>query len=184
LAGSGFEIIAFGRHRDLAGMVAGAPPDAIISKPEVVAQFGDYSVVMKGLYKSSTEEQYVLLSIDKKVKTDEMTPSLTVGVLDYFGKKETDAFVHKFLTGKPRTNRVAKLEDLLPLLSFNMAAAVMVSRREVEYFTSTSNLKFETVLVGGAQTGTTVLACKKGAPEEAIKNWSKAWTNPPMSCWG
>ena len=165
----GVDITVFGRINDFDAKMKEAPPDAILSKPVVIAMQGNYAVQLQGVRGGGTDESYVFLSVDKGVDPAGLA-SATVGVLDILSRKEMTAFVEGFIKPTPQLKRVTKMEDLLPLLTFNMASAILISENAVNYFKSVSQLSFVVTPASGMKTGIIALAVKKdGQANNTIK---------------
>jgi len=164
---SGVEIMVFGRYIDFQTRVEADRPDAVLTLPAVVDQNKDYAVQLTGHRVGRAEESYVLLSVEKKLERASL-PNAEIGVIDILGRDGMNRFVQNLLGLTPKLKRVNKIEDLLPLLTFNMAGAALIPERYVEYFAKTSKLKFETTEIAGAKAGIVVLAVRPGANAGAI----------------
>ncbi|MBD3315919.1 MAG: hypothetical protein GF344_09045 [Chitinivibrionales bacterium] len=161
-------VTAFARYNDFAMMLRATPPDFIIAKPDLVAQLPDFSVVANGLNNGKKTEKYVIMGVDAQVKKSDITPETVLGLVDFLGRRKTISFARDLLGIETRISRVAKLEDLLPLLTFKQAKAVILAEREVQYFKQISNLKFVVSSIPDADVGIVVLAQKKGADGDAV----------------
>ncbi len=155
------KITVFGRFRDFVEKTKETPPSAILSKTSVVKHINGYSVCLHGVRKGSTEEPYVLLSVDKKIDSINLV-GITLGVIDILGSKGTKQFVAQYFATKPRLKRVTKIEDLLPLLTFDIADAVLIPENYIRYFKQISNLNFVINPVQEMTAGIVVLAVKDG----------------------
>jgi hypothetical protein len=136
------EVMVFGRYNDFVAKIALDSPEAIITKTMVLAQMPGYSIKAAGSFKGSDAEPYVILSVNEKLDPSAATAETTIGIIDFLGRKEMAVFIAQFFSTAPKLKRVTKIEDLLPLLTFNMAQGVLISEREVSYFKETSNLNF------------------------------------------
>ena len=163
----GIDITVFGRVGDFTSRVQGGPPDAILSKPIVIQQFPDYAIQLQGARGDKTEEPYVFLSVDKGIDPAGLA-DVTVGMIDILGRKEMTDFVGGFLSPTPKLKRVTKMEDLLPLLTFNMCGAILIGENSVGYFKSISQLNFVITPSGGMKNGMIAIAVKKGSNAEKI----------------
>lgn len=166
LACSGLEVTVFGRFTDFKTKVKLDNPDAIITKPDVLKQFSGYKINLQGQKKGRQDEKYVLLSIGKKVDFSE-TGSVTIGAIDFLGRKEMENLLASLLISKPKVKRVTKVEDLLPLLSFNMVNAIFISENQENYFKTKSQLNFIITPLQNANIGIISLALKTGKEEGA-----------------
>ncbi|MBF0431518.1 MAG: hypothetical protein HQK83_09580 [Fibrobacteria bacterium] len=135
------EITVFGRFEDFADKVKSHPPDAILSKPEILKSFANYFIHRSGSKDGESNEKYVLLSIDKDISVDSLS-SLSIGFINLMGRKNTKLFLSEQLNATPKIKLVTKVEDFLPLQRFGMVDAVLIPETFVAYFTKNSNLKF------------------------------------------
>jgi hypothetical protein len=136
----GMEITVFSRLRDFEDSVRSDKPDAILTKPIIIEKIGGYVVKLKGSRKENTEEPYFLVS-DKTISINQLA-NKSVGILDMIGKKEMDAFVGKYLNPIPELKRVSKIDDLLLLLTFNMAEGILIPEIYIKYYREKSKLNF------------------------------------------
>jgi len=140
----GVQVTVFGLRDDFNAQVKSAPPDAILAKGALTAMYPDYTMALSGVVNGKTTEQYLLLYIKAQLTTDNM-PQRTIGVVDILPKKELETFVETLLLAKVKLKRVKKIEDLLPLLSFGMADAILVPESQAAYFKNVSNLDFKEI---------------------------------------
>lgn len=159
----GTTITVFGRYTDFTAKIEMEPPDAILTKTSLVKQMNDYSVSLNGIRGGKTVETYVLLSVDTPVDLSTITSETVIGTIDFLGRTGMNDFVKKYLPVVPKIKRVTKIEDLLPLLSFNMASAILIEEHCVDYFKKTSNLNFVVTPLSSNDDGIIALAAKKDA---------------------
>ena len=160
---SGISVTVFGRYNDFSEKMATDPPDAVITKPVFIEQHGDYSITLSGIRNGKSEETYVLLSIKDAIAPKAVNAEMVIGVIDVLGKAGMESFVNNLLSARPRLKRVTKVEDLLPLLTFNMAAGILIEDVFVKYFKTTSHLEFGITPISGSKGGIIALGLKKGA---------------------
>jgi hypothetical protein len=169
-------VTVFGRYIDFVEQVKASVPDAILTKPDVIRQFGSYSLRMSGLRHGSSDEPYVLVSEKKKTR-EKQQGNLTIGAVDFLGRHAMDSLVQSIVPMPARTNRVSKIEDLLPLLTFGMADAVLVSSTDADFLARTSNIELQRSEITGRKIGIIGLGIKKeggaDAAVRAIKELSK-----------
>ncbi len=164
----GVEVTVYGRYNDFTAKMEMEPAQMIITKPALINKYDDYEVKIKGTRAGKTEESYVLLSINNRVDIATLTPETVIGTIDIFGRNGMNDFAKQFFTKVPKLKRVIKMEDLLPLLTFNMAAAILVQEPAVQYFESTSNLKFTITKLSETKDGIVALAVKSGGKADKI----------------
>lgn len=157
----GIEITVFGRYKDFRAKVGMNSPDAILTKDPVVRQIRGYLIKMEGIRKGAIDEPYVLVSADKKVDPGNIA-NTPIGVFDILGRKGMKKFVSNYFTGAPRLKRVSKMEDLLQLLTFNMADAVLIPEIYVNYFKEISKLNFSVTRIPKMRIGIIALGVKQG----------------------
>jgi hypothetical protein len=160
----GISIIVFGRYVDFIEKTGVEHPTAILTKQDVIAQLDDYLTAASGTRAGLSEEPYLLVSTRQ---TAQPYGSLTIGVVDFLGRSGMDTLAQRFFAVVPKIKRVTKVEDLLPLLSFGMADAVLVSPAHAEYLAKASNLPFVTKAAGPAQIGIIALAVRKNGGDGA-----------------
>jgi hypothetical protein len=121
----GMSVTVFGRVGDFSRALEEAPPDAALANSPVLAAFGQ-KMEIQGLKNGSAQEDYLVLS-ESEVKPDKLG-ELTIGCLDLMGRKGLPAFVASLLglSREPAIQRVVKTEDLLELLQFKRADAILV----------------------------------------------------------
>ena len=114
----------FGRFRDFEEAVARAQPDAVLALQPLLATLS-VTPTLQGLRGDRDWEPYVLMSEEGAAEGG--PAARVVGVVDLLGRTGTQQLVARLL-GNPSVElrRVTKLEDLLPLLQFSAAQAVLV----------------------------------------------------------
>ena len=154
------EVSVFGRYQDFKAKVESDHPSGILTKPQMLSQLTGYSLKYSGVRKGKSEERYVFLSIDKSVDVSSLNQK-TIGVVDFLGRKGMEDFVKEIIHGSPKITRVTKIEDLIPLLTFNMADAVLVNESTLAFIKKTSNLNFVTTEIPNATAGILMFANSK-----------------------
>ena len=71
-------------------------------------------------------------------------------------------FVGRYFRAPPKLKRVSKMEDLLHLMTLNMAKAVLIPENDVAYFKEMSRLDFVLTPVPEMRVGIIALAVRKG----------------------
>lgn len=158
----GVVVTVFGRYNDFTAKMEIEPAQMIITKPALISQFSGYDIKMKGMRAGKAEETYVLLSINSGVDLAALTAETMIGTIDILGRNGMNDFAKQFFTTLPKLKRVTKVEDLLPLLTFNMAAAILIQEPAIQYFKSTSNLNFVITKLPESKDGIVALAVKSG----------------------
>jgi hypothetical protein len=149
-------VVVFGRFRDFESELTAHRPDAVMAlEPLLVAQH--IPAVLRGLSEGRDSEKYVLLSAGTPLQG--ALDGKTIGVVDFLGRNDTQTFMAAALkTPDVRSKLVTKQEDLLSLLQFSAADAVLIPSTAVKAFAERSRLVFHVreipgLLVGRAAVG-------------------------------
>jgi hypothetical protein len=133
-------VTAFGRFRDFDEAVGARRPDAVLALQPLLASY-NVPILLQGRRAGQDWEPYVLLA--REVLEGPVNGKL-IGVVDLLGREGTQDFVSKLLgTADIRLKRVTKMEDLLPLLQFSAADAVLIAAAEVKSLTERSRLALQ-----------------------------------------
>lgn len=165
----GVIVTAFSRYNDFITKIKAEPADGVITKAVLVKeQLNDYEIILNGKRGENIEERYVILSTDKAFSLESVKNETVIGVIDILGRNGMKTFSKQFFPIEPKLQRVSKVEDLLPMLSFNMAAGVLVEDVFVEYFKSTSQMKFTIISLPVLKNSSIVFATNKNKKAENI----------------
>ena len=153
-AAPGVNFTVFGRQKDFVNTLKTKPPDAVIAHRPVIEGIGvQNEPVLQGTLGGKDSQQYVLVSVDQGIDTSNLA-KLNVGAVDLLGRRKMSKFVAKLLgVPKVKVKRVTKVEDLLPLLQFSMADAVMLPPDKVDTFRSKSALNLQVTPINAATVG-------------------------------
>ncbi len=138
---SGVSVTVFGRYNDFSEKVSTDQPEAVLAKPEIIKQLGNYSIALNGVRNGKTNNTYVLISVKEPIDLKNINSETIIGTIDILGKTGTENFIRDIFPEISKIKRVNKVEDLLPLLTFNMVSAVIIEEVFVKYFRSTSHLE-------------------------------------------
>jgi len=156
------DVLVFSKHDDFITKVKADLPDAIITKTVLIFdQLGNYEVLLNGQRNGKAETRYVILSINKSLNIESINTSTVIGVVNFLGRTGMGSFTKQFFSTAPRLKRVSKVGDLLPLLSLNIAAGILIEDVFVDYFKSTSQLNFFVTPLPVIINGTVGFAVKK-----------------------
>ena len=125
----GVNIKVFGRLKDFQSNVKKNPPDALLSLRAVLDEQQGISSILQGAIGGKSQESYALISVDQPTSLE---PGTVIGVVDVLGRKRMPGFVKKVVNTKTKVKRVAKPEDLLSLLQFKMADAILLPKANIE----------------------------------------------------
>lgn len=170
---NGVSVTVFGRYNDFAARMETKPPDAVLAKTALVESFDRYSIKVRGVRKGSMDERYVIVSIDEPVEMEQINGEITVGMIDVLGRNGMKKFAEGLFREPPKIKRVVKVEDLLPLLRFNLAACMVVEDVFVDYFREVSKLKLSVRPVPETKSGIIALGVidnkRKGNIAEVLR---------------
>ncbi len=158
---SGIQIIVFGRFVDFEAKVLADKPDAILTKYPVIQQIGGYSIILKGSRRGETEETNILLSVDEKIDPNSIS-AVSIGIFDILGRDGMKKMVAGYFSQEPKLRLVSKIEDMLQLLTLNMAKAILIPENHIGYFKELSNLNFAVTPLPNVRTGIVSLAVRDG----------------------
>ncbi len=140
------DVTVFGRGKDFRKLVKKSSPNAILSLLPVIETTGRYETVMRGMQKGYSEEEYVLVSVEKPMAVSEISGK-KIGVVDLLGRKPMAEFVNQLFLptaseggANIKVKRVTKQEDLLPLLTFGSVDGIFVSDRLFRQIKQKSNV--------------------------------------------
>jgi hypothetical protein len=155
----GTEVIVCGRYRDFTRELSISADAALAIDP--VLQANALNGDLKGLRGGRDSEPYVLLSIGGNIDEARFS-TIVLGTVDLLGREGTTDFVTTLLglEAAPAIKFVIKSEDLLPLLQFQSADAVLLPAREAIRTKNLSKLDLQI----------TPLATRVGLPAVAFRN--------------
>ena len=125
------------------------------------------AVGIEGMRNNRNSEPYVVLSTDDK-PIDQLSGAV-VGVVDMLGRDEMQKLVEKTLRVQGvKTKLVTKLEDLLSLLLFSSADAVLVGESAVQPFQQRSRLPLKVREVPDSRLGLPAVGILNPRVKDAI----------------
>ena len=171
---AGHEVTVFGRLADFTAMVGQTPPEVILAPKVLADQFAGFKTFLKGGRKGSSSEEAVLIST-KPVNTAAMA-TVNLGVVGVLDRAAMNGFVQGVVGAQPKLKLVTKVEDLLPLLTFGSADAVLVGEGQVDEIKGRSQAALQTTPVDNGKIGLVVAAAKGDASkvEAALKGLGAA----------
>ncbi|WP_437678680.1 hypothetical protein [Sorangium sp. So ce131] len=170
----GVDVTVFGKLSDFKTALEANPPDAALSPRPVLASL-NRTADLQGIKAGSDAEQYLLVATRPLAK--EMLSSLRYGMVDLVERKSLPRFVAGLLgvNDAPEVQRVTKIEDLLQLLQFQTADAVLLPERFRSDFESKSKMTFTILSLSTAKVGLVAVTFLSERPsiENAIRKLPK-----------
>lgn len=138
------DVTVVGRHRDFKRGLSRSPDAAMAARP--VLKSLQLEATLQGVRDGKDEEPYVVMSLGKPVQPAECA-ELTVGAVDLLGRKATAQFLTDLLglERHPSVRYVVKADDLLPMLHFGAAQAVVLSEKQAGWMTGRTRLTLKKV---------------------------------------
>lgn len=138
----GVDVTVFSRIHEFETALADRPDGAIAQRP-VLEALG-LRPELQGHAGERSTERYVIMSANVPVSPGELAGK-TLGVVDILGRKRMEGFVSGVLgTPSPKLKYVTHERDLLPLLQFNAAAAVVISESWAKRLREKSEMNLRT----------------------------------------
>jgi hypothetical protein len=162
----GIAVTVFGRFRDFQDVVASKRPDAILAIPPLL-DLDHTKPTLQGIRDGRDWEEYVLVSSG----SNQVGPlsGKTVGVVDLLGHDGTQAFAASLLkTSDIKVKRVAKIEDLLALLEFSAADAILIPSAVLKRLTERTRLPLVVRELPGAHVGLPAVAMLRPLNRDTI----------------
>ena len=136
---SGVDVTVFGRAKDFHNKIKESPPSAILSLLPVIKKNQLFDTAIQGKRNGLSNEDYVLVSVDNPLQLTNIA-NKKIGVVDLFGRKPMIEFIEQLLQVKVKLKRVTKVEDLLPLITFDSVDAIFISNSLFTQLKSKSKL--------------------------------------------
>lgn len=149
-------VTVFGRFRDFDEALSSKSPDAVLALQPVLAA-RKLEPVLRGTVRGRDVDDFVLLFGGTPV--DGSLANRTIGAVDFLGRKGTQELAAKLLNEPTiRIKLVTRVEDLLSLLQFSAADAVLVPSDVVKTFAERSRLALHVRVIPNAAIGRAALA--------------------------
>jgi hypothetical protein len=150
------QVTVFGRFRDFEDGITNGKPDAVLSIRPVLEQHGK-QVTLQGQRGGKGQEPYVIASINTVLVG--ALVGKTIGVVDFLGREQTQSFLGGLLmTRELKVKRVAKVEDLLPLLEFSAADGIVLPAVMLTRMMERTRLSLKSREVPGGMVGLPAVA--------------------------
>lgn len=154
----GLALTVFGRFRDFQDGVATKHPDAVVAIAPLL-DLDHTRATLQGVRAGKEWEAYMLVTTS--VGPPASWAGKTVGIVDLLGRDGTQTFAATAIgSTEAKVKRVAKIEDLLPLLEFSAADAVLIPASAVKRFTERTRLPLTVRELPGARVGLPAVAVR------------------------
>lgn len=141
---------AFGRYSDFKAMVKTAPPAAVIAPLATLRELGLMGKVkLQGLVGGQSSQPLVLVSLDQALAPSSLT-GVSVGLVSIMDRPALKRYLEARIPAKPKANPTTKLEDLLPLLTFQSAQAILVTDAQARQIRARSQANLVVQPLSGA----------------------------------
>lgn len=166
---TGHEVTVFGRLADFTTMIGQTPPDVILAPKALADQFPAYKPFLRGATKGGASEEAILIST-KPVVLGSLA-SVNLGVVGVLERPAMNGYVQGVVGSVPKLKIVTKVEDLLPLLTFGSADAILVGAGQVDDIKGRSQASLQSTPVESGKIPLVVAAAKGDASkvESALK---------------
>jgi hypothetical protein len=152
----GLDITVFGRFRDFEEGLTNGHPDAVLSIGPVLQQRGK-TASLQGYRGGKSAEPYLLASVNQPLEGS--LAGKTIGVVDLLGRDGTQSFLNGLLKATDvKIKRVAKIEDLLPLLEFSAADGIVLPSSMLGRLVERTRLVIKTKELPGGLVGLPAVA--------------------------
>jgi hypothetical protein len=160
----------FARYSDFKAMVEKEKPDAVIAPLLALKELGlANDVKVQGLVGGKEIQSMVLVSLEPGVDIV-AKPDAQIGVLDIAGRSAMRIVLVGAAGEKSKIKLVTKLEDLLPMLTFKSADAVLVTAQDFEELKGRTQAKLVAAPVNGVTLGAVAVATFSGGgtPDKVV----------------
>jgi hypothetical protein len=170
----GLSVTVFGRIRDFQDAIGTRNPDGLVAIAPLL-ELVQSKPILQGARGGKEWEPYLLVTTGAAAADHggaSGKPTLsgkTVGIVDLLGRDGTQAFAAAALgVTDVKVKRVAKIEDLLPLLEFSAADAVLIPSSAVKRFTDRTRLAMSVRDLPNARVGLPAVAVRNEKARSAV----------------
>lgn len=148
----------FARFSDFKAMVGKDKPDVVIAPVLALNELGLQSnLKAQGLVGGKNEQKLLLVSLSPGIDVN-TKPDAQIGLLDVAGRKAMRIVLVEAVGQKSRIKLVSKLEDLLPMLTFKNADAILVTEKDYEELKSRTQAQLVATPANGKNMGALAVA--------------------------
>jgi hypothetical protein len=162
----GLTVKVFATYRDFDTAATTGNPDALLVIPPLLEARGK-KVTLQGTRAGKESEPWVLVSVGKQLEGP--LAGKTIGAVDLLGRDGTQALIAQLTKEKEfKVKRVAKVEDLVPLLEFAAAQALLVPSAMLPGFAKHTRLTLATRALPDGHVGLPAVAVLNPAARDAV----------------
>lgn len=162
-------VVVFGRYEDFISQVQSQKPTMILTLPELTHQLQEYSSKLEGIQAGGSREPYCFLSTADTF-SEETIANTTIGLIDFLGKKEMESSIRTAYGDKVKIKRIRKVEDLLPLLLYDMVDAILIPRRYITFFEKQSSIEFHVSEAKYSTSLVSLFILEKSTPQNSVES--------------
>jgi len=153
----------FARFSDFKAMVEKEKPDVVVAPLLALKELGlSGGVKAQGLVGGKDALGLMLVSLDPGIDLASK-PDAQIGILDVAGRSAMRIVLVGATGDKSKIKLVSKLEDLLPMLTFKSADAILVTMADYEELKGRTQAKLVAVPVSGTTMGGVAVAAGQGS---------------------
>jgi len=170
-------VTVFGRFRDFEEALASRAPDAVLALAPLLVARKLEPIVLRGVSNGRDVDTFVLVHTDAALEGS--LANRTIGVVDLFGRKGTQDFAASLVKESSiRPKLVTRTDDLLSLLQFSAADAVLVPSDLVQTFKERSRLPLHVRTIPGATVERVAVAVLNPVVNEVVTRQLRALDAP------
>lgn len=164
---------AFGRYSDFKSMVESQRPVAVVAPLATLRELGFLEKVrLQGIVDGSIAQPLVLLSLDKPLGSG-VLGSASVGLVSIMDRTALKKYLERQIPAKPKPNPTTKVEDLLPLLTFQSAMAILVTDAQAKQIKARSQANLVVQTLPGAMQECLAVALLDNSAYSVIQDMEK-----------
>ncbi len=121
------DVKVFARFIDFKAMVEKSNPAIVIAPHLTLKSLKlENNIKATGVLEGNTDQPYILVSLNAQIDLSK-NPNAKIGVLDIAGRKEMKDLIARIIGPLAKYKSVTKLEDLIPMLTFKSADAILIT---------------------------------------------------------
>ena len=178
----GANVKVFARYADFQALVKKDNPQVVVCPlmAKESAQIGG-KIALSGVTKGATEQNLLWVSIDEEFDLG-ANPKANIGLMDVGGRANMRTHLRKIAGQEARIRLASKLEDLLPMLTFKSADAILVTESDFDAIKSRSQAALKSKSSG--QKMNNIIVINNGSGADKVIAAFKTFTKSEMSMLG